>query len=90
MVKLSHKSNGDGDGKRLSWYQCTESLDRRDVLSLKWTNTLLLGSNSSAAIVIKVLALSVCFLIPFSPPPKKKCLTIIVTVKYGRIRDCLN
>lgn len=35
-------------------FQCTESLDRKDVLALKWTNTLLLGNNNSGAIVIEV------------------------------------
>jgi len=39
--------------QKLSWFQCTESMNRHDVLSVKWTNTLLLGTNCSAAIVIK-------------------------------------
>jgi hypothetical protein len=38
--------------------QCTESLDRKDVLALKWTNTLLLGNNNSGAIVIEVRRLN--------------------------------
>ena len=39
---------------RVLSFQCTESLDRKDVLALKWTNTLLLGNNNSGAIVIEV------------------------------------
>ncbi|ELR23589.1 MYND finger domain containing protein [Acanthamoeba castellanii str. Neff] len=58
MVKLSSKrpmgeEPADKLTKKICWYQCTESLDRKDVLALKWTNTLLLGNNNSGAIVIE-------------------------------------
>lgn len=53
MVKLTNKADSP-KARKTCWYQCTESLDRKQVLSVKWTNTLLLGTNCSAAIVIKV------------------------------------
>ncbi|KAL6057154.1 MYND finger domain containing protein [Balamuthia mandrillaris] len=46
-------SGSNNDGGRSYWFQCTESLEIDDILALKWTNTLLLGTNCSAAIIIK-------------------------------------
>lgn len=37
------------------WFQVTESCDPSDILTVKWTHTLLLGSVMAGAIVTKVL-----------------------------------
>jgi hypothetical protein len=44
------------------WYQVTESLDPHSILAVKWSNTLLLGTQLSAAILVKV---SLVWLVPF-------------------------
>jgi len=58
MVKLGSKRSTTPEGlrrptKKICWYQCSESLDKKDVLAMKWTNTLFLGNNCSGAVVIE-------------------------------------
>lgn len=35
------------------WYQLTENFDRSDILSVKWSDTFLIGTTPSAAVVVK-------------------------------------
>lgn len=67
------------DQNQVFWYQVSEASDRESILSVKWSNTLLLGTTHAAAVLIKATTF-LCWILIFQ---QEKGLFELVDYHYG-------